>query len=184
MRGPAAVEGKRRVPFPQLPLSRDDGVALIKTRAEELRAALEELSAEADDAAGPMGWTAADHLMHVVAWHRRLLGWMADEAAGREVVRPEPGYTFEQVDELNDRDLLAARGTPLAEAWRQFDETLTAVLALVESLSDDELNTPGRYRWLPDDGVLWYPVGGNSFDHYEEHIAILGGDDGEAAGGG
>lgn len=173
------------MPFPQLPLARDDGLELIRARAAELRAAVDRLAAEDEAAEGPMGWTAADHLMHVVAWHRRLLGWMADEAAGREVVRPEPGYTFDQIDELNERDYIANRGTPLDEARRQFEQTYEAVVVLVEGLSDEELNKPGRYAWLEDDVVLWYPIGGNSWDHYEEHLAILAsGGGGEAAGAG
>jgi hypothetical protein len=173
------------MPFPQMPLAREEGLELIRARGDELLAAIDQLAAEEEATQGPMGWTAADHLMHIVAWHRRLLGWMADEAAGREVVRPEPGYTFEQIDELNERDFLTNRGTPLADARRQFDETYEAVIALVEGLSDEELNEPGRYAWLEDDVVLWYPLGGNSWDHYEEHLEILAsGGDGEAAGAG
>ena len=169
--------------FPQLPLAREDGLELIRARAADLRAALDELAAQDETAEGPMGWTASDHLMHVVTWHRRLPGWMADEAAGREVVRPEPGFTFDQIDELNERDFIANRGTPLAEAWRQFDQTYEAAIALVEGLSDEQLNEVGRYSWIEEDAVLWFPVGGNTFDHYEEHIEILAsGGNGEAAG--
>jgi hypothetical protein len=173
------------MPFPQLPLAREEGLELIRARAEQLLAAIDELAAEDETAEGPMGWTAADHLMHVVAWHRRLLDWMADEAASREVTRPEPGYTFDQIDELNERDYVANRGTPLEEARRQFEQTYEAVVTLVEGLSHEELNEPGRYSWLEDDVVLWYPVGGNSWDHYEEHLEILAsGGNGEAAGAG
>ncbi len=67
---------------------------------------------------------------------------------------------------------------------QQFEATYTEVIALVEGLSDDELNEAGRYSWLDADVVLWFPVGGNTFDHYEEHLEILAsGGDGEAAGG-
>ena len=172
------------MPFPQLPLTPEEGPELVRAHATELRSALDELTVEDEATEGPMGWTASDHLMHLVVWHRRLLGWMADETAGREVVRPEPGWTFDQIDALNERDFLANRGTPLAEAWSQFDQTYEAVIALVEGLSDEELNEAGRYAWLEDDVVLWFPVGGNTFDHYEEHLEILAsGGDGEAAGG-
>ena len=172
------------MPFPQLPLPKDEGLELLRARAADVRAAIETLAAAGETTAGPMGWTASDHLMHLVGWHRRLLLWMADEAAGREVVRPEAGYTFDQIDELNQRDYQANRGTPLAEAWRQFEATYAEVIALVEGLSDDELNDAGRYSWLDADVVLWFPVGGNTFDHYEEHLEILAsGGGGEAAGG-
>ncbi len=70
--------------MPELPLSRDEGLALIRERVAELRESIPALAKDDDWAPGPMGWTGADHLMHIDAWHRRLLRWMADEAAGRE----------------------------------------------------------------------------------------------------
>lgn len=172
------------MPFPQLPLAKADGVALLRARAAELRVVVEAQATPNPDARDAMGWTASDHLMHIVAWHRRLLTWMADESAGRAVVRPEPGFTFDQIDELNERDHQANRGTPLTEAWRQFEETYAAVLAIFDGLSDEDLNDAGRYDWLTDGAVLWHAIGGNTFDHYEEHVEMLGGSGGDTAASG
>ncbi len=89
------------------------------------------------------------------------------------MIRPEPGFTFEQIDELNARDFNASAGTPLAEAAARFVESLDEVVSMVEGLSDAELNDLGRYTWLEGDVSLWWPVGGNTFAHYSEHVEIL-----------
>ena len=84
------MERDRRPSIPQLPLSLDEGIALIRERVTELRESILALGQEDESTLGPMGWTGADHLMHLDAWHRRLLRWMADEAAGRRVMHRSP----------------------------------------------------------------------------------------------
>ena len=54
------------MPFPQLPLPKDEGLELMRARASEVRTAISELADEEETTAGPMGWTASDHLMHLV----------------------------------------------------------------------------------------------------------------------
>jgi len=126
-------------------------------------------------AAGPTedGWTPAEHLAHVVAWQRRLLIWFEDDRLGRPVVRPEPGWTFDQTDAMNEHYHEATRGISIADARAAFDAAHVEVEALVRRLSDRDLTDPGRFLWLG------YPAGdniaGNSFGHYREHAEWLGG---------
>ncbi len=86
--------------------------------------------------------------------------------------RPEPGYTFEQLDELNERYFAEGRGVSRSAAWKRFAE----VERLVERIGHDRLNEPGLYSWLPEDVAFGYFVAGNTFGHYEEHISILHGE--------
>ncbi len=119
------------------------------------------------------GWTAAEHLAHVVAWQRRLLTWFDDDRLGRPVVRPEPGWTFDEIDAMNEHYYQASRGIAVADARAAFDIAHAEIEALVRGLSDEDLNDPARFPWLG------YPaannIAGNSFGHYREHAEWLGG---------
>lgn len=144
------------------------------TRLSDAKQRLDELLAglASWEAADPDGWTPKDHLAHISAWHRRLLTWMAEDAAGRAPERPEPGYVMDQVDELNERDWRASRDTPLDDVQREFEQSSADVVDLVRSLSDADLTDANRYSWLPD-WPLWHVVASNSFDHYDEHVEML-----------
>jgi hypothetical protein len=89
------------------------------------------------------------------------------------VVRPEPGWTFDRLDELNARDHEATHGISLDEARWVFDVAHEEVVALVRRMSWDDLNNPARYPWLGFEAA--HTVAGNSFGHYREHAEWLGG---------
>lgn len=133
------------------------------------------LIAAVERATGPTadGWTPAEHLVHVVAWQRRLLTWFADAAAGRPVIRPEPGWSFDQLDALNARDYEASRGVSMEAARAAFEEAHAEVTALVGGLSFADLNDEHRYAWLGFPASQ--TIAGNSFAHYREHAEWLGG---------
>lgn len=133
------------------------------------------LLAAVEGATGPTadGWTPAEHLIHIVAWQRRLLTWFADDEAGRPVVRPEPGWTFDQLDALNSRDHEASRGVSLDAARAAFEQGHAAVVELVRRLSSADLNDGRRYAWLGFPASQ--TIAGNSFGHYREHAEWLGG---------
>lgn len=145
-------------------------VALDRLWTDRIR-----LLAAVEHATGPTadGWTPAEHLIHIVAWQRRLLTWFADDAGGRPVVRPEPGWTFDQLDALNARDYEASRGVSLQAARNAFEQAHTEIVALIGRLTADDLDDEHRYAWLGFPASQ--TVAGNSFAHYREHAEWLGG---------
>ena len=132
-----------------------------------------QLIAAVQHATGPTedGWTPAEHLAHIVAWQHRLLRWFAEDAAGRTVVRPEPGWTFEQIDALNARDHAAALGITLEVARADFEAAHADIEALVRRLSPNDLNDEHRFSWLGFPAAN--TIAGNSFGHYREHADWL-----------
>lgn len=142
---------------------------------ESLRVERERLLTAVERATGPTadGWTPAEHLAHIVAWQRRLLTWFVEGAAGRTVERPEPGWTFEQMDALNARDRDATRGISVEVAQEAFEEGHAEVVVLVGRLTAADLNAPERYAWLGYAAAD--TIAGNSFGHYREHAEWLGG---------
>jgi hypothetical protein len=152
----------------RVPLTRAETLALLDESRRELLRAAERRGWDAVDA---NGWTTADHVAHLVAWQRRLIAWFAEHAAGRAPVRPERGYTFDQIDALNARDYERARERPREAIVSDFQEAHLAITRIVEWLTDDDLAAPDRFAWLGFPAS--HTIAGNSFGHYLEHIAMF-----------
>jgi hypothetical protein len=112
------------------------------------------------------GWTAKDLLAHITTWERRLLTWINRWRATGRPERPEPGVGWDGGDQLNKRDYLAAKGTPLAAVRRQAGASYEAVLEAIEAMSESDLAA----RSEASDGPTWsWIVGANTYEHYREH---------------
>ena len=149
------------------------GAAECLARFRTARARVDELVASVDSwtAQSPEGWTAKDYLAHLTAWQRCVVRWWEEGEAGRPREWPEPGFTFEQVDALNDRDWRADRETPLDEVRREFEVSADAVEALIGRLTDDDLNDAAHVPWLGFEGR--HAIAGNTYGHYAEHFEAL-----------
>ncbi|MDA0351338.1 MAG: ClbS/DfsB family four-helix bundle protein [Chloroflexi bacterium] len=156
---------------PDAPISTAECLARFRAaraRVDQRCAELRSWTAESAE-----GWTAKDYLAHLTAWQRRMVRWFAEGAAGTSRSGPEAGYTFEQLDALNERDFLGSRDAPLAQVRREFEETADAVEALVESLDDADLNDAARVPWLGFEAR--HTIAGNTYGHYLEHLEALEG---------
>ena len=110
---------------------------------------------EARDAAG---WTAKDHLMHVAAWEQAFLatldGRPRHEALGVDAAVLRDGDD----DTVNAAIFARHRNRPLAEVLAQARSAHTALRARIAGLQDD----PALAR-----------VPGNTWEHYQEHLAYI-----------
>ena len=148
-------------------------VAECLIRFRDARAHVDELIATMPswETASAEGWTAKDYLAHLTAWQRRLVRWFADGRDGIQRQGPEPGFSFEQVDELNERDFRASRDLPLQQVRREFAQTADAVEALLNGLTDEDINDPARTPWLGFEAR--HAIAGNTYGHYAEHFEAL-----------
>lgn len=156
-------------PDPRGPISAAECLARFRearARVDELADRVTSWSAESAE-----GWTAKDYLAHLTAWQRRMVRWFEEGAAGQFRERPEPDFTFEQVDELNERDWRADRDRSLDDVRAEFARTADAVEALIGRLSDDDLNDPARAPWLGFEAR--HTIAGNTYGHYAEHFDVL-----------
>jgi hypothetical protein len=151
-----------------------DKAALLRL-IDETRATYEAALGAIPDQQAPLrddGWSARDIAGHVAVWERRLAHDIRTSLRGETPERPEPGYTWEQMDELNVRDMLAARSLPLAEAQAEARAAFAETRALVASLSDETLFTPGLFDWTEGERLaLW--VRYDMWEHYQEHTVDL-----------
>ena len=91
-------------------------------------------------------WSPKDLVAHLAAWERLLLGWYEEGLRGEAAV-PAAGYTWSDMDRLNDDIFRAWQGATWEAVMTRWGETSAAARALVESMTDEELFTPGRYAW-------------------------------------
>lgn len=158
-------------PAPPEPL---DKAALLRL-IDETRATYEAALAAISDQEALLrddGWAARDIAGHVAVWERRLARDIQTSLRGETPERPEPGYTWAQMDELNVRDMLAARRLSLAEAQAEARVAFAETRALVASLSEETLFTPGRFDWTEGERLaLW--VRYDMWEHYQEHTVDL-----------
>ena len=111
------------------------------------------------------GWSVKDTIMHIVSWEQRLIGWVNAAAQGDEPVLPAPGYTWDQMDELNEQTYLQQKHRGLQDILASFHASLNLIFLALERFDDETLNS----KYLGEDSLLWRYFAENTYEHYEEH---------------
>lgn len=116
-------------------------------------------------------WTPKDMLCHLTRWLNRLLGWIADAESGVEPAIPEAGYTWRDMDALNDVYFEQDQGLPLERARAGFQAAHAQVIVRLERMSEDDLfvSTCGGLLREPIAGL----VVGCTNEHYAYHVKNL-----------
>jgi hypothetical protein len=110
-------------------------------------------------------WSAKDVLAHLTEWTQMVLGWYAAGLRGETPALPAPGYKWNQLPALNQHIYEKYRDEALADVLQGFHASHGQIMALVESLSEEELFTPGRYAWTKTNALASYIVSCTS-SHY------------------
>ncbi|MGH2481986.1 MAG: DinB family protein [Ktedonobacteraceae bacterium] len=111
-------------------------------------------------------WSVKDVIAHIIEGEREMIRICETHA----LVESELWNMTMTDDERN----------PIIVSWYR-DHTPQAVLAeeqqvyarlltLLQTLSDEDLNDPQRFRDMPLDRVPWKVIAGDSFDHYRSHM--------------
>ncbi len=142
----------------------------LLTRNEQERAALvalvDALPAASRGEPGALGeWSVKDTIAHLAAWERLFLGWYEGGVHGLEVSVPAEGYTWRQMDELNEDIYRAWRDAPWEEVLARWQETSGAMCDVIEGVPEDELFAPAKYAWTGKTSIAGYawPCAG---EHY------------------
>ena len=147
---------------------------LLELLARE-RLALERAAADLSDealVATSGGWSVKDHLAHVAAWERRLVGEVLGDHAVARFGLDEDTFSTMNGDVLNA--MLHARhgDDPPAVVRAEFHAAGEALRATLAELSDPDLMQPVR----PDDpqvDALVELIAWDTFWHYPDHIAAI-----------
>jgi hypothetical protein len=125
---------------------------------------------------GADGWAVKDHLAHIAAWEQSLLALVEKRDRAEAMGLREPtGDT----DAINRSLWELHRAMTPEEALAYFRETHARLMAALERMTDADLMLPYN-DYQPDaprDTADNRPVGewiaGNTYEHYDEHVAWM-----------
>ena len=156
------------------PRNKADLIERIHSHWDRLQALVGRLSPNEMERPLGDGWSAKVHLGHIGAWEQSLMALIRgqDRSTGMGV-SPEQ-YAAGDMDATNGIIAAGAQSLPLDDVRNRSNETHAELLAMLESMSEDDLSKPySHYQpndppYNPEPVVGW--IAGNTFDHYDEHI--------------
>jgi uncharacterized protein (TIGR03083 family) len=110
-------------------------------------------------------WTAKDVIAHLYEWQQMFFRWYEAGLRGETPAVPAEGYKWNQLPALNQAIYERYRDMPLEDVLKAFEASHAKTLALVESLSDETLTTPGLYPWMNQNSLIAY-LAANGSSHY------------------
>ena len=90
----------------------------------------------------------ADVLAHLHAWHLVFDGWVAQDRAGSVPAFPAEGYTWNDLDSLNDAFYRSHRERPYDAVRTMLVASHARMLRLLNTFTEEELTDPSAYVWL------------------------------------
>lgn len=111
-------------------------------------------------------WAIKDTISHDTMWQQRTIERLTAIVRGEE-----PPKTDDYLG-LNDAHFEAYRDRSWADTLAEAEEAHRALVALTQSLSDDELSDPQRFA-QSNGRALAQSILGNGFTHPEAHLAQL-----------
>ena len=129
------------------PRTKAELLAATSARRDALQVFLATLSREQLLSPGAYGWSAKDHVAHLADWERLLFGWYDAGARGGRPALPAEGYTWADMDALNQKMRESHENDQLEHVLADWRETSRRLIALAEAESEPDLFAPGRFAW-------------------------------------
>lgn len=149
-------------------MKKSELVKRMRTTRAEFERLLEELEPNQMTQSGVAGgWSVKDMLAHI-AWYQREEA----ELFGETGVEASPLWEVPQ-DPRNELLFEQNRDRPLDEVLTEFRQAFEKFLAVVERLSDEDLNTLGRFPGTSVERPPWRAIAVHSYDHDREHIEMI-----------
>ena len=114
------------------------------------------------------GRSVKDVLSHIAVWERRCAVWLEVSLRGELPERPEPGVTWDKMDELNERDFLRTRDDTLQEARDDYRRSYQRLYDLLKTMPEEDFGESHRFSWWEGQPISMV-IAANSFEHYREH---------------
>jgi uncharacterized protein (TIGR03083 family) len=121
------------------------------------------------------GWTVKDHIVHLTAWERSAVFFLEGKPRHSGLGIEEALYLQDSVDDINASIAQQGGSLSVGEALAQLRDVHEQLMALLQPLSDADLQKTYRH-YLPDEpGEGEGPpamdvVYTNSAHHYAEHL--------------
>jgi uncharacterized damage-inducible protein DinB len=113
-------------------------------------------------------WSVKDTLAHVLWSEREVMeAFRARDFTGGSELWNLP------LNERNQRVVEEQRGRPLQEIRDEERRVYLQLFEVVQTLDEEDLTDPRRFRGMPESWVPWQIIAGSTFQHYPEHMASL-----------
>jgi len=112
------------------------------------------------------GWSVKDILAHLVEWQQMNLNWYAAGKRGEKPAMPAPGFTLRELPRLNQMIYRKHHRRPLRSVLEDYHSSHAHILALIETLSDADLVTLGRFSWTGPSWTLSDYLRASTSAHY------------------
>lgn len=99
--------------------------------------------------------TPAQMPAYQIGWMQLIQQWEAANRQGVDVATPHPDYRWNQLGALYQYFYERYAQQSLAALRQQFAENVAAIIALIESLDEDALFTPGKRQWASSTPANW-----------------------------
>jgi hypothetical protein len=147
-------------------------IETMKTTRAGWEALLTEVGEPRMAVAGVTGdWSVKDIVAHLTAWERRTVARLnAVRQGGTPEKAPWPPNLSEE--EINAWICEANRKRNLRDVLDDSRQVHDQVMKQLQSVTDEELNEPGRFSWLDGNKLAEY-IPGNTYEHYQEHGELI-----------
>ncbi len=141
-----------------------------RARGEEL---LAQVGQEQMTVPGVVGkWSVQDVVVHLTSWEERAIAWLEAAQTGAPPAPPPWDSGLDNFDQINEWIFQSNRGRPLSDVLTRSRQVFDHLVELVDAVSSEDLITPGRFGWL-EGGTLLERIPGDSYEHYQEHGAMI-----------
>lgn len=120
------------------------------------------------------GWTAADHVVNLIAWERSILYLLQHRPRHEGLGVSRDLYLSGDVDAVNEAIRVANAGRGWHSVRAELEDNHAAFMSLLSALTWNDLQLPYS-RYLPDEpgedsgDPIVYWVYGNTVRHFGEH---------------
>lgn len=150
------------------PASKAKLLSEIKTRHKRLKEKIAGISPDIMLKPKTVGaWSVKDTIAHITAWERMFLTWYNDGLAGKKIDLPK-----ETLGVINRRIFEKNLSRDLDDVLNDFAVTYRQILSTIESLSEEDIFTRGKFTWTGNKKLFAY-IWANTAGHYAEHLTAI-----------
>jgi len=137
----------------------------IQSRRREWNETLAEVAEERMLESGVAGeWSIKDVIAHVTWWDTQTADMLQTKTLSNVKLWQMPQ------DVRNDTIYIENRDRPLDEIRQESGAAFLWLIASIESLGEDDLTDPSRYRQMPAEWTPWRVIVANTYAHYYQHL--------------
>ncbi len=92
-------------------------------------------------------WTAKDVVSHLIAWEQMVILWVNSGYEGKTIPIPAEGFKWSDLPALNDKIFKEHKDEPAEDVLMKFQQSYQQTLGLLNSISAQDLFTPGLHKW-------------------------------------